>query len=109
VAATAHPVAPRQAAIGYTCRKTAAQQQPSHHTPTPLDGFKQVDLPKPLGLKFARGNDGGAYVVANDPKLGNTDPRIQVRVLARTGGQHMCVQSSGAAARGVRTCKATSS
>jgi hypothetical protein len=40
----------------------------------------QVDLPKPLGLRFARGNDGGAYVVANDPKLGNTDPRIEVPV-----------------------------
>lgn len=39
----------------------------------------QLDLPKPLGLKFARGNDGGAYVVVNDPKLGNTDPRVQVR------------------------------
>lgn len=39
----------------------------------------QIDLPKPLGLKFARGNDGGAYVVVNDPKLGNTDPRVQVR------------------------------
>jgi hypothetical protein len=38
----------------------------------------QVDLPKPLGLKFARGNDGGAYVVTNDPQLGNTDARIQV-------------------------------
>lgn len=39
----------------------------------------QVDLAKPLGLKFARGNDGGAYVLKNDPSLGNTDPRIQVR------------------------------
>lgn len=38
----------------------------------------QVDLPKPLGLRFARGNDGGAYITKNDPKLGNTDPRIQV-------------------------------
>ena len=38
----------------------------------------QVDLPKPLGLKFARGADGGAYIVTNDPKIGNTDPRIQV-------------------------------
>ncbi|GFH24842.1 uncharacterized protein HaLaN_22708 [Haematococcus lacustris] len=36
-----------------------------------------LDLQKPLGLKFARGNDGGAYVVVNDPKLGNTDPRVQ--------------------------------
>lgn len=37
----------------------------------------QLDLPKPLGLKFARGNDGGAYVVANDANLGNTDPRVE--------------------------------
>jgi hypothetical protein len=35
-------------------------------------------MPKPLGLKFARGNDGGAYVIANDPSVGNTDPRIEV-------------------------------
>jgi len=36
-----------------------------------------VDLQKPLGLKFARGADGGAYVVANDPRAGNTDDRVQ--------------------------------
>lgn len=41
-----------------------------------------MDLPKPLGLKFARGNDGGAYVVENNPAVGNTDPRIQVRAFA---------------------------
>lgn len=40
----------------------------------------QLDLPKPLGLKFARGNDGGAYVIENNPKAGNTDPRIEVRL-----------------------------
>jgi hypothetical protein len=39
----------------------------------------QIDLPKPLGLKFARGNDGGAYVIENDAAKGNTDLRIQVR------------------------------
>lgn len=44
-----------------------------------LPALSKVDLPKPLGLRFARGSDGGAYIVANDPKLGNTDPRIQVR------------------------------
>ena len=38
---------------------------------------KKVDLQKPLGLKFARGADGGAYVVANDPNAGNTDARVQ--------------------------------
>lgn len=38
----------------------------------------QVNLNKPLGLKFARGSDGGAYCIANDPELGNTDPRVEV-------------------------------
>ena len=37
----------------------------------------QVYLSKPLGIKFARGNDGGAYVSRSDPLLGNTDPRIE--------------------------------
>ncbi|GBF88376.1 hypothetical protein Rsub_01088 [Raphidocelis subcapitata] len=41
------------------------------------EAFVEIDLPKPLGLKFARGNDGGAYVIKNDPALGNTDPRVQ--------------------------------
>jgi len=39
---------------------------------------RQVELKKPLGLVFGRGNDSGAYVIINDPKLGNTDERIQV-------------------------------
>ena len=33
-------------------------------------------LSKPLGVKFARGNDGGAYVVASNPQLGNTSNEI---------------------------------
>ena len=40
----------------------------------------QVDLAKPIGVKFGRGNDGGAYVTAVDAKLGNIDPQIKVRV-----------------------------
>ncbi len=47
----------------------------------------QLDLPKPLGLKFARGNDGGAYVIANDPQLGSTDERVQVRAWTEGGGE----------------------
>ncbi|KAI7844917.1 hypothetical protein COHA_001565 [Chlorella ohadii] len=39
--------------------------------------FYEVYLDKPLGVKFARGNDGGAYVVRSDPKLGNTDSKIE--------------------------------
>lgn len=42
----------------------------------------QLDVPKPLGLKFARGNDGGAYIIENNPAAGNTDPRIQVCKIA---------------------------
>jgi hypothetical protein len=50
-----------------------------------------VYLQKPLGVKFARGNDGGAYVSRSDASLGNTDPRIQagdkvVKISASFGG-----------------------
>lgn len=44
----------------------------------------QLDVPKPLGLKFARGNDGGAYIIENNPAAGNTDPRIQVNAAVHT-------------------------
>lgn len=43
-----------------------------------LDEIVEVVLEKPLGLKFIRGNDGGAYVGVNDPKLGNTDPTLEI-------------------------------
>ena len=39
----------------------------------------QVTLAKPLGVRFARGNDGAAYVVRTDAKLGSTDSQIEVR------------------------------
>ena len=53
--------------------------------------FYEVYLSKPLGVKFARGNDSGAYVVLTDPKLGNTSPEITagdkvVKVSASFGG-----------------------
>ena len=38
----------------------------------------QVELVKPLGIRFARGSDGGAYVTRSDPNLGNTDTMVQV-------------------------------
>ena len=38
----------------------------------------QVELMKPLGIKFARGSDGGAYVTRSDPNMGNTDKMVQV-------------------------------
>lgn len=40
----------------------------------------QVTLAKPLGVRFSRGNDGGAYVVRTDAKLGNIDSQIEVRL-----------------------------
>ncbi|GMH32858.1 hypothetical protein BSKO_00692 [Bryopsis sp. KO-2023] len=43
-----------------------------------LDEIVEVVLEKPLGLKFVRGNDGGAYVGVNNPNLGNTDPTLEI-------------------------------
>ncbi|KAL0034948.1 hypothetical protein WJX79_001966 [Trebouxia sp. C0005] len=37
----------------------------------------EVELVKPLGIRFARGSDGGAYVTRSDPRLGNTDDNVQ--------------------------------
>lgn len=37
----------------------------------------EVELTKPLGLRYTRGSDGGAYIMNSDPNLGNTDDRIQ--------------------------------
>jgi hypothetical protein len=59
---------------GCGSRKGALHQDPpAPRTPA------QFDLEKPLGYKYARGNDGRAYIVAVDPNLGNVDPRVQVR------------------------------
>lgn len=41
----------------------------------------QLDMPKPLGFKYARGQDGGAYIIESNPKLGNIDPRVQASSL----------------------------
>lgn len=51
-----------------------SQQQSQHQ------GEKEFDvyLDKPLGLRFARGNDGSAYISKSDAKLGSTDERIEV-------------------------------
>jgi len=40
--------------------------------------FYEVYLQKPLGVKFARGNDGGAYVIATNSAMGNTSSEITV-------------------------------
>lgn len=41
-----------------------------------VEEFYDVYLSKPLGVKFARGNDGAAYVNIVDPKLGNISSDI---------------------------------
>jgi tetratricopeptide (TPR) repeat protein len=51
----------------------------------------EVFLDKPLGVKFARGNDGGAYVIASNPAMGNTSSDITpgdkvIKVSASFGG-----------------------
>ncbi len=40
--------------------------------------MQQVYLTKPLGLRFARGNDGAAYIVGSNPRVGDTDDQIEV-------------------------------
>jgi len=74
--------------------------------------FIEVDLPKPLGLKFARGADGGAYIITNDPKLGNTDPRIQpgdkiVEISASFGSDVWKAQNYGQIMYAIRTRNGT--
>lgn len=86
------------------CHSTAVQAQAA----TTTEEFIEVDLPKPLGLKFARGNDGGAYVIANDPKLGNTDERIQpgdkiVQISASFGSDIWEAQNFGQIMYAIRT------
>lgn len=72
-------------------RVSAAQAQTTAAATEAKEEYYEVTLAKPLGVKFARGNDGGAYVVRSDPKLGNTDARIEagdkvVKVSASFGG-----------------------
>lgn len=53
--------------------------------------FYEVYLDKPIGVKFARGNDGAAYIARVDAKAGNIDAQITpgdkvVKVSASFGG-----------------------
>lgn len=43
----------------------------------------QLTLQKPLGIRFTRGGDGGAYVVRSDSKIGSTDPQVEVQQLCQ--------------------------
>lgn len=38
----------------------------------------EVYLDKPIGVRFARGNDGAAYIAGSDARIGMTDDRIAV-------------------------------
>ncbi len=55
-----------------------ATYPPIHTTHPHTHDHPQCILSKPLGIKFGRGNDGGAYAIYVDPKLGNIDERIEI-------------------------------
>jgi len=42
------------------------------------DPYYEVLLEKPLGVKFNRGKDGGAYVARLDESIGNIDERFEL-------------------------------
>ena len=44
----------------------------------------QVFIQKPLGIRFGRGNDAGAYVTRVDASAGNIDERIEARLTLHT-------------------------
>ncbi|BDA41945.1 Protein MET1, chloroplastic [Coccomyxa sp. Obi] len=58
-------------------QKTSARAAGQNGAPREPE-FYEVSLPKPLGVRFTRGNDGSAYVVRTDAKLGSTDEQIEV-------------------------------
>ena len=43
----------------------------------PAQEYYECDLPKPLGVRFARGNDGGCYIVGVDAKKGSVTDDMQ--------------------------------
>ncbi|KAG2495631.1 hypothetical protein HYH03_006231 [Edaphochlamys debaryana] len=74
--------------------------------------YIELDLPKPLGFKFARGNDGGAYVIEVNPKLGNIDARVQpgdkiVEISASFGAEVWKAENFGQIMYAIRTRSGT--
>ncbi|KAK9826931.1 hypothetical protein WJX74_000612 [Apatococcus lobatus] len=67
---------PRRLQAAETAQST---EQSSSESPSsvPEGEFYEVELKKPLGIKFGRGNDGEAYVLASDKRLGDTDDQVQ--------------------------------
>lgn len=62
-----------------SCGLRTGTQTAHVRTRVTLRVWLQVNLPKPIGVRFGRGNDGGAYVIKSEEALGNTDERIAVR------------------------------
>ena len=72
------------------------------------DEFYEVFLEKPLGIRFARGRDGEAYVARSDPALGNTDPNVLpgdklVRVSASFGADVWDAKNFGQVMYAIKT------
>lgn len=88
--------------------RAAAETKQANVKVSEEEQFIEIDLPKPLGLKFARGMDGGAYVIENNPTLGNTDIRIQpgdkvVQISASFGSDVWEAQNFGQIMYAIRT------
>lgn len=69
-------------------------------------------MPKPLGFKYARGQDGGAYIIESNPKLGNIDPRVQpgdkiVEISASFGSEVWKAENFGQIMYAIRTRSGT--
>lgn len=56
----------------------AAEPETTTSSSETKEQFYELNLEKPLGIKFARGNDGGAYVIASDATVGATDDKVEV-------------------------------
>ncbi|EFJ43470.1 hypothetical protein VOLCADRAFT_76718 [Volvox carteri f. nagariensis] len=79
---------------------------------TTEEEYIELDLPKPLGFKFARGNDGGAYIIDVNPKLGNVDARVQpgdkiVLISASFGSEVWKAENFGQIMYAIRTRSGT--
>lgn len=88
---SAAPLEQQQRAAQRVVRANAAETKVAQGATSEAEEYYEVTLQKPIGVKFGRGNDGGAYVIRTDPKLGNTDERIEVgdkvvKVSASFGG-----------------------
>ena len=89
-------------------RPAAAAAAPEVSTATEEGEFYEVNLPKPLGVSFRRGNDGRAYVADVNPARGNIDPNFElgdriVEVSASFGSEVWKAENYGQVAYAIRT------